>query len=73
MFGKWLAWQIVFDMIVWIFLPRWNPKFLQTLITNFGNGLTYYDFFGFWWFLFTMGTFVTMIIWPSMPKRSYLR
>jgi len=58
-------------MVIWIFLPKWNPKFLQVLLSNFG--VSYWDFFGFWWFIIFFGSFVWMIIWPSLPKRSYLR
>ena len=73
-FGKWLAWQILFDMIVWIFLAKWNPIFIQILLSSFGsNGISFFDFFGFIWFIFTMGSFIGLVIWPSMPKRSYLR
>ena len=70
-FGKWLAVNLVVIMIIWYPGPLQQFQFIKTLISNYGG--TYYDFFFFWWFLIFLGTFLTLIVWPSMSKRSFLR
>ena len=75
-FGKWLAWNSLVVLIVWVLTPQWNPVFLKVLISNFcgtTSGCNYYSFMFFPWFLFAGFTFIGFVIWPHVNKGSFLK
>ena len=71
-FAKWIGWNFAFILAGFVFLPRWNLKFVKALVASFANlvpGFTYWDLIMPFYMLFFFLTFWTWLRPRAIGKR----